>query len=106
MSSPRTRGPITTNAFSEAKDRPQAFCLNAGAAVRSVIAGLDPAIHLLSETLFEDGWMRGSSPRMTTEECAKALRLALGVEHRGAHGLARALAGPDHELERRIIAFA
>jgi len=31
----------------------------------SVIAGLDPAIHLLRKTLLENGWMRGSSPRMT-----------------------------------------
>jgi hypothetical protein len=31
---------------------------------KPVIAGLDPAIHLLEEThLFR--WMRGSSPRMT-----------------------------------------
>jgi hypothetical protein len=30
-----------------------------------VIAGLDPAIHLLREESYEDGWMRGSSPRMT-----------------------------------------
>jgi hypothetical protein len=30
-----------------------------------VMAGLDPAIHLLRKTLLEDGWIRGSSPRMT-----------------------------------------
>jgi hypothetical protein len=31
-----------------------------------VIAGLDPAIHHSSKNAFcEDGWMRGSSPRMT-----------------------------------------
>jgi hypothetical protein len=35
----------------------------------SVIAGLDPAIHLLRKNLLEDGWMRGSSPRMTLREC-------------------------------------
>jgi hypothetical protein len=30
-----------------------------------VIAGLDPAIHPPSQESFEEGWMRGSSPRMT-----------------------------------------
>src|SRR3954447_9477236 len=30
-----------------------------------VIAGLAPAIHHLRKTLHEDGWIRGSSPRMT-----------------------------------------
>ena len=35
-----------------------------------VIAGLDPAIHPLRKTLCEDGWMRGSSPRMTLQKCA------------------------------------
>jgi hypothetical protein len=30
-----------------------------------VIAGLDPAIHPLRKTPCEDGWIRGSSPRMT-----------------------------------------
>ena len=34
------------------------------------------------------------------------LRLALGVKHRGAHGFRGGLAGPDHELERRVIALA
>src|SRR6267154_5364263 len=29
------------------------------------MAGLDPAIHLFSQSSFEDGWIRGSSPRMT-----------------------------------------
>jgi len=29
------------------------------------MAGLDPAIHLLRKDSCEDGWMRGSSPRMT-----------------------------------------
>jgi hypothetical protein len=33
----------------------------------SVIAGLDPAIHLLCKTLFRSGWTRGSSPRVTPE---------------------------------------
>ncbi|MGB6236918.1 MAG: hypothetical protein WBG16_06165, partial [Bradyrhizobium sp.] len=33
--------------------------------LETVIAGLDPAIHLLRETLYEDGWMPGSSPGMT-----------------------------------------
>src|ERR1700730_1279978 len=32
----------------------------------AVIAGLDPAIHPLREILFKR-WIRGSSPRMTTE---------------------------------------
>jgi hypothetical protein len=32
---------------------------------RDVIAGLDPAIHHLKKCSDEDGWIRGSSPRMT-----------------------------------------
>src|SRR5579872_3943454 len=36
----------------------------------------------------------------------RQLSLALGVEHRRAHGFGRRLARPDHELERRIVAFA
>jgi hypothetical protein len=31
-----------------------------------VIAGLDPAIHPLRKDSCEEGWMRGSSPRMTS----------------------------------------
>jgi 1,4-dihydroxy-2-naphthoyl-CoA hydrolase len=31
-----------------------------------VIAGLDPAIHHLKNISLEDGWIRGSSPRMTS----------------------------------------
>src|SRR4051794_286503 len=42
----------------------------------------------------------------TTVEPRLYLRLALGIEHRRAHGFGRALAGPDHELKCRIIAFA
>ena len=34
------------------------------------------------------------------------LRLPLRLEHRGVERLAWALAGPDHELERREVAFA
>jgi hypothetical protein len=30
-----------------------------------VMAGLDPAIHPSSKEPCEEGWMRGSSPRMT-----------------------------------------
>jgi len=33
----------------------------------TVIAGLDPASIMLRENLCEERWMRGSSPRMTTE---------------------------------------
>jgi hypothetical protein len=34
-----------------------------------VIAGLDPAIHLLfAKTLLRSGWTRGSSPRVTPEK--------------------------------------
>jgi hypothetical protein len=32
------------------------------------MAGLDPAIHLLRKDSCEDGWMRGSSPRMTRQK--------------------------------------
>src|SRR5437588_6670967 len=46
-----------------------------------VIAGLDPAIHLLPQRLCEDGWIRGSSPRMTTLRnrgpCASSLSAPL-----------------------------
>jgi hypothetical protein len=38
------------------------------------MAGLDPAIHPLRKTLLEDGWMRGSSPRMTLVLFAAILR--------------------------------
>jgi hypothetical protein len=31
----------------------------------AVVAGLDPAIHLVRKTLCEEGWMSGSSPGMT-----------------------------------------
>jgi hypothetical protein len=31
-----------------------------------VMPGLDPGIHLLLKTLFEAGWIAGSSPAMTT----------------------------------------
>jgi hypothetical protein len=33
----------------------------------SVIAGLDPAIHLLSQSVLRRRWTRGSSPRVTPE---------------------------------------
>jgi hypothetical protein len=32
------------------------------AVTKDVIAGLDPAIHHFAERLFEDRWIRGSSP--------------------------------------------
>ena len=34
---------------------------------KAVIAGLDPAIHLLRKTVLRSGWTRGSSPRVTPE---------------------------------------
>jgi len=34
--------------------------------LKFVIAGLDPAIHRSKRLFFRRGWMRGSSPRMTT----------------------------------------
>jgi hypothetical protein len=37
----------------------------AGFSHPGVMAGLDPAIHLSSKDPCEDGWIRGSSPRMT-----------------------------------------
>jgi hypothetical protein len=40
-----------------------------------VIAGLDPAIHPLRQDSFEEGWMPGSSPGMTTEYDERASRL-------------------------------
>jgi iron complex transport system permease protein len=39
---------------------------------RPVMAGLDPAIHLSSEDFCEDGWIRGSSPRMTQSLVGRA----------------------------------
>src|SRR5579864_911272 len=47
----------------------------------------------------------GTTSNMPTRS-AETLRLALGVEHCGAHGFAGRLARPDHELESRKIAFA
>jgi hypothetical protein len=41
-----------------------------------VMAGLDPAIHHSSKDSCEEGWMRGSSPRMT-------LRWALEINYCG-----------------------
>src|ERR1700722_2874412 len=40
------------------------------------------------------------------EVLSASLRLALGVEHRGAHRFGRRLAGPDHELEGGKVALA
>jgi hypothetical protein len=62
-----------------------------------VVAGLDPATHLFRETLFEVGWIRGSSPRMTAEKYRSRLsdrrlpeRLTFGtvksIEARSRHG--------------------
>jgi hypothetical protein len=34
--------------------------------VKVVIAGLDPAIHPFRKNSLQRGWMRGSSPRMTS----------------------------------------
>src|SRR5947199_5222394 len=58
-----------------------------------VIAGLDPAIHPLRKDSCEDGWMRGSSPRMTREfVTAPALQRTAPQELRAAlrpgHGTA------------------
>jgi hypothetical protein len=39
--------------------------LMVAAPTNAVMAGLDPAIHLLKKRFSEDGWVRGSSPRMT-----------------------------------------
>jgi hypothetical protein len=36
-----------------------------GATISPVIAGLDPAIHLLRTNLMRRRWTRGSSPRVT-----------------------------------------
>ena len=50
------------------KVRPGALrCQDVGHGLSSVIAGLDPAIHLLCKTLLRSGWTRGSSPRVTSE---------------------------------------
>ena len=44
-----------------------------------VIAGLDPAIHLLTKAIpsYENGWMRGSSLRMTPERVTQSNRKML-----------------------------
>src|SRR5258708_4329126 len=47
----------------------------------------------------------GLAPSAWPGMTAAALRLADGFEHRGVERLARALAGPDHELERLEIAL-
>src|ERR1700687_3215184 len=58
-------------------------CGEAAVEGKYVIAGLDPAIHLLrKESPFEEGWVRGSSPRTTllllprASRCAPARRYA------------------------------
>jgi hypothetical protein len=55
------------------------------------MAGLDPAIHLLRKIL-EDGWMRGSSPRMT-----KIPFFAAPALQRTASQVLRAALRPGHE---------
>src|SRR5262249_18771278 len=57
------------------------------------------------------GKARRTSARPRPAACAPILkfaqlRLASGLEHGGLERLAGTLAGPDHELERRIVALA
>src|SRR4051794_38449252 len=47
-----------------------------------VVAGLDPATHLLRKSLYEDGWMRGSSP--TANERRRTLPKTLGSKRHQA----------------------
>src|ERR1700743_107081 len=91
LSSPRTRRPITTAGSSSSGYQQQALYDGNCRYGLWVPAFAGTAIPFM--------------PGMTVEEL-EALRLALGVEHRGAHGVRRRLASPDHELKRRIIAFA
>src|ERR1700682_4848174 len=80
------------------------------------MAGLVSAIYVFPCSSRAKTWMPGTSPGMTMKRYVVALsdvfaaqtqlRLALGVEHRGTHGLGRGFSGPDHELERRLISFA
>src|SRR5438105_6827681 len=52
--------------------------------------------------------MAGTGPAMTNTitSTQARLRLAVGLEHHRVDRLARRLAGPDHELECRVMAFA
>ncbi|GCC47900.1 hypothetical protein chiPu_0031990, partial [Chiloscyllium punctatum] len=83
MSSRRRPGPITTCGSSEARKGPQAVCVSPAAA--------------------EYGSRLKAG---TTLNMRIPLRLALGIEHRRRHRLGGRLAGPHHELERRIVALA
>jgi hypothetical protein len=47
---------------------------HAGEACPIVMAGLDPAIHLLREEFLRRRWTRGSSPRVTGEVVVAAPR--------------------------------
>src|SRR5207302_5898729 len=79
-----------------------------------------PAIHAFPCLFQARTWMPGHRraeatpsfgrlcPGMTEERCVvaqaieRALCLALGVEHCRTHGLGGRLAGPHHELQRRV----
>src|SRR5688572_9747789 len=50
--------------------------------------------------------MRAECASSAAGRTSRWLRLADGLEHRGVERFARALAGPDHELERLVVALA
>src|SRR5258705_7799106 len=52
-----------------------------------------------------EAWKRGYR-KLAEMNCGRPSGLAGGLEHRGIKRVARRLAGPHHELERRIIALA
>jgi hypothetical protein len=58
------RGGIQRRRADSVGTPPDAFAPGRFAHLRAVIAGFDPAIHLLRKTLSKR-WIRGSSPRMT-----------------------------------------
>src|SRR3954453_21111995 len=64
---------------------------------QTVMAGLDPAIHLPSKDCCEDGWMRGSSPRMTKIVSVTAPALQRTAPRRAA----RCAASGARKLARR-----
>src|SRR6516164_10551848 len=64
------------------------------------------AIHLLRKTLFEERWMRGSSPRMTGVDARgsamDARQAGCGRHRRNGYGTALCLERSIHPLTRHV----
>src|SRR5271165_455226 len=71
------------------------------AAFSLVLAGLDPAIHHLREETFRRGWMRGSSPRMTTCVCNRRHDL-LDRRPNGKETAVGVVLAEQHQADRRL----